>query len=143
MEEYNKRLYEVNEILKFLPKEQFTKIPFDIIKLIQENMAINYSWTIDKSKSLKEQNLHRDTIAILSYINMEYLLNKEQKEFIEQVHKRNELNYIEKQQKNYNSNNVFKERNNNILPQNTLVETKKTNKFKKMIDILKKVLHIR
>jgi len=99
MEEYNKRLYEVNEILKFLPKEDFAKIPFDLIKFIQENMATNYSWTIDKSKSLQNQKLHRDTIAVLSYINMEYLLNKEQKDFLKQVHKQNELNYLRKQGK--------------------------------------------
>ena len=63
MSDYNKRLVEVDEVLKYLSKEDLEKIPEDIRKLIKENKDINYIWHYDETKSLKEQWLNRDTIA--------------------------------------------------------------------------------
>ncbi len=44
------------------------------------------------------KGLNRDTIALLSYLSIEYLLDEKQKSFIEQLHKLNEQkitkNYI-------------------------------------------------
>ena len=49
------------------------------------NNAVNkdkeYFWKYDEKKPLKEQDVSRDTIAFLSYLNMEYLLNEKQKGF--------------------------------------------------------------
>ena len=46
--------------------------------------------SFDETKELKDQNLSRDTIIILSHLNMEYLLNEEQKKLMEQIHEFNE-----------------------------------------------------
>ena len=74
MIDYNKRLVEVNEILNFLSEDDLLKIPEDVRNTIKENMDKQYVWKYDVSKELKEQNLSRDTIILLSYLNMEYLL---------------------------------------------------------------------
>ena len=39
---------------------------------------------------MKDQKVSKDTIAILSYINMKYLLNEEQRIFVEEVFKENQ-----------------------------------------------------
>ena len=83
MIDYNKRLVEVDEILNYLSEEDFLKIPEDVRNTIKENMDKQYVWKYDETKNLKEQNLNRDTIIILSYLNMEYLLNDEQKYYLE------------------------------------------------------------
>ena len=90
MIDYNKRLTEVSEILKYLDEEDYNKIPKDFIELIENNKDKEYEWQYDETKSLKEQDVSRDTIVILSYINMEYLLNDEQKELMKKIYELND-----------------------------------------------------
>ena len=89
MIEYSKRLVEVDEILKHLSKDNYIKIPKEIINYIKTNKDVEYVWKYDSSKKLKEQKVSDDTIAILSYLNMEYLLNDEQKSFVDKIHSHN------------------------------------------------------
>lgn len=89
MKDYSKRLVEVEEILNYLPEEDKKKIPNNIIEYIKSNKDKKYIWKIDKSKKLYEQNLDKDTIAILSYINMEYLVNSGQKKFLNELYRKN------------------------------------------------------
>lgn len=86
MIDFSKRFVEVDEVLNHLSKDNYDKIPRDIIDIIKKNKDKNYTWIYDTSKKLKDQNLSDDTIAILSYINMNFLLNKEQKEFVNNLH---------------------------------------------------------
>lgn len=90
MVDYNKRLVEVDEILNHLSEEDLMKIPEEVRIAIKENKDKEYSWEYDETKTLENQNVSRDTIAFLSYLNMEYLLNEEQKEFMRQLHELNE-----------------------------------------------------
>jgi hypothetical protein len=85
MREYKKRLVEVDEILNHLSEENLSKIPLDIRQAITENKDKNYVWKFDETKKLKDQGLSRDTIAILAYLNSEYILNEEQKRMIEEI----------------------------------------------------------
>ena len=53
MEEYRKRLVEVDEILNHLTINDYSKIPFDIIKTIKENKDSKYKWTFDENKKVE------------------------------------------------------------------------------------------
>lgn len=86
MEEYEKRLVEVYEVLKYMPKDEVDKIPEDLKDAIRDGRDLSYEWHYDETKKLVEQDLHTDTIAMLSYINMEYILTSEQKKILEQSH---------------------------------------------------------
>lgn len=86
MIDYSKRLVEVDEVLKHLSEGYYKKIPEEIVEVIKQNKDKNYTWNYDTSKKLKDQDLSDDTIAILSYINMEFLLNNEQKDFVNRLH---------------------------------------------------------
>ena len=79
MIDYKKRFVEVDEIIKNMPKEDFDKIPNDLISIIRKNKDSNYVWKYDKSKKLADQNLSKDTIAILAYINTEFILENKQR----------------------------------------------------------------
>lgn len=103
MIDYSKRLVEVDEVLKHLSEGYYKKIPEEIVEVIKQNKDKNYTWNYDTSKKLKDQDLSDDTIAILSYINMEFLLNNEQKDFVNRLHIlningnfNNKKDYIEK-----------------------------------------------
>lgn len=99
MLDYKKRLVEVDEILKYLDEEELLKIPEEIRNSIKEKKDKEYCWKYDITKPLKEQNVSRDTIAFLSYLNMEYLLDEKQKELMIQIHKLNEKKERNKIQK--------------------------------------------
>ena len=106
--EYEKCLVELDEILMYLDDEEKKNIPYEIRNAIHEKKDKNYKWSYDESKPLNEQNINRKTIAMLSYLNMEYLLNEEQKKLMEELHRFNE-NKIEKEKlEKYNLDNIFK-----------------------------------
>lgn len=88
IKDLSKRLTEVNEILKYLPKEEFNKIPKNVIQNIRENRDKNYIYQIDTNKKIYEQSLNRDTVILISYINYRYLVNDKQKLFLEDIYRK-------------------------------------------------------
>ena len=87
---FNKALVEVDEILKYLIFDEKAKIPKEVFYFISKNKDKNYKWEIDKTKKLNEQNLMEETLGILAYINMKYLLTPEQSELMEKFYKLND-----------------------------------------------------
>lgn len=112
MVDCNKRLVEVDTILSYLSQENYAKIPQEIINAIKENMDKDYTWEYDESKELEEQEVNRDTIAILSYINTEYLLNDEQRAYMEKLYEENEQKELQKQYEGKNDYSYLFARNN-------------------------------
>lgn len=108
MVDINKRLVEVDVILNHLSQENYQKIPKEIIQVIKKNMDKDYIWEYDKSKELEDQDVSRDTIAFLSYINMEYLLDEKQKEYMEKLYESNERKLEEEKAKQYSVDDIFK-----------------------------------
>ena len=96
MIDYKKRFVEVDEVIKSMSKEDFDKIPHDLISLIRKNKDLNYIWKYDESKKLVEQNLHKDTISILAYINTEFILEKERRMLMRNIHYLNEIKQLPK-----------------------------------------------
>ena len=119
MIEYNKRLVEVSIILNHLKKSDYDKIPKEVIDRIERNKDIEYVWYYDETKDLKNQKVSKDTIAILSYINMKYLLNEEQRKFVEEVFKENQKKIENMKREKFNQDNLFKNK----------IDTSKTSKL--------------
>ena len=145
MVNYNQRLVEVDVILNHLSKADYIKIPEEVIKSIKDNMDNEYTWEFDESKPLKDQGLSRETIAMLSYINMEYLLNKEQKEYMQRLHDINEQKKRQEEYSNdvkYDYSDLFK-RNKSVQEvetenkQETALIEYKENIFTKIINKIK------
>ena len=108
MIDYKKRFVEVDEIIKYLPKKELSKIPKDLIDLIRKNKDSEYIWKYDSNKKLEEQNIHKDTIAILSYINMKYILEDNQKMLMKNLHFFNEMKSEKLKREKFNPENIFK-----------------------------------
>lgn len=141
MNEYNKRLVEVDEVLKHLSEEDYKKIPEEIIQVIRENKDENYIWKYDESKELKDQLLSRDTIAFLSYLNIEYLLNEKQKDLMKQIYVLKERKIEEEKSKQYSVDNLFKRTNTQKeeVEENSLIEYKES-LFVKIVNKIKRFL---
>ena len=123
MVDLNKRLAEVDVILNYLSQENYQKIPKEIIQAIKENMDKDYIWEYDKSKELEDQDVSRDTIAFLSYINMEYLLDEKQKEYMEKMYESNERKLEEEKAKQYSVDDIFKRKS---IEKEQIINTEET-----------------
>ena len=145
MKEINKRLVEVDEVLGYLNTKELEKIPKEIRQIIKSNKDKNYIWKYDKSKKLKEQNLSRDTFAFLSYLNLEYLLNEEQKKIVKQMHMENERKEEIRKREIYKTEDLFNKNEIKIKKQTDEVEMVKykENILKGIINKIKNILKIR
>ena len=117
MVDLNKRLVEVETILGTLDNTYKNKIPKEIWEYIKQHKDNDYIFYYDKEKLLMNQTLNIDTVAILTYINMEYLLNKKQKQDIKQLLRKDEAILEKKKREMYNPDNLFKQNRPKIQEQ--------------------------
>lgn len=112
MKDLNKRLVEVETILKKLDKNYINKIPTEIWDFIEKNKDDQYTFFYDDNIELLNQNLNIDTIAILSYINMQYLLDEKSKKEVEEILIKDGAFLEQQKMKKYNPENIFKNKEN-------------------------------
>lgn len=137
MEEYSIACSEVSVILNHLNKEDYNKIPKDIIEVIEENKDENYNFEIDNEKELREQKLSIKTRAILFNLFRDYLCSDNQREII----KRQQQEEREKYQ--VGKDNLFKNIEQNeeqCVEENTsLISVQKESFIQKLINKIKKI----
>lgn len=139
-------LVELSEVLKHLTLEDLNKIPYDIKGAIEKGKDKNYIWEYDASKKLDEQSLNRKTIAMLSYLNMKYLLNDEQRRLMESYHMLNENKKRQKaseENKQMNGNYFFKQQEVNVInseKENFALEVKKETFLGKILNFIKRIM---
>lgn len=122
MLEYTKRLVEVDEILNHLSIIEYLKIPNKVLEGIKQNKDKNYKWKYDETKPLNEQDISKDTVAILAYICTDYLLNDKQKELMDQIYNINEKKEEKKKAERYGSDNIFKKKNHKSITEQNIEE---------------------
>ena len=139
MEDLNKRLVEVEYILRKLDNEYIKKIPQEIWDYIEENKDKNYVFNYDDNRTLVEQKLNIDTISILTYINMEYLLGEEQKREMIEFLRKDETIAEQEKAKLYNPDDLFKNKQQSKQQEASLVEVKIEKWYEKMFSFLKNI----
>lgn len=77
--QYANAYTEVLDILKYISKEDYEKIPKSKIKVFEENSNKNYSFTYDKNKTLDEQNVSEIAKVIIAILFRDYWATKEQR----------------------------------------------------------------
>ena len=71
---------EVKEVLSRFNKKEKERIPNKIIEFIDvQTKNMDYKVRLDDNRNL-EQQISKDALSILTYITLQYLANKEQKE---------------------------------------------------------------
>ena len=142
---YANAFTEVYEILKYLDKDEYNKISFNLIETIQNNRNTNYIYTIKSEKKLEEQKMLPETKAILFNIFRDYLATEEQKQKIKKWQSEDLRKLEEDKKKNYNIDVFFNKKIHNTTisnSRNELIEFKKTSLLKKIINKIKKFFKI-
>ena len=108
--EYANAYSEVLEILKYISKEDYEKIPNSKIELFETNQNKEYIFEYNSNKTLEEQNVSKRAKAIIGLLFRDYWATDEQKEKI--LRKQNYDRQILEEQKNsmYDVENIFKKK---------------------------------
>ena len=80
---YCEAFAEVDYILNGLKERERDQIPKNLRDVIHDKKAKNYQVNIDLTKSLFEQNLKNETLAVLALIYRKYLAGSEKREELE------------------------------------------------------------
>lgn len=139
---FPKAYVEVDEILKCLPQNEYEMIENNFINMIRTKKDNNYTFEIDYSKELEDQNILKETKTILAYVFLNYLGSEEENKIIKQKFKEDIIHAEEEKKKIY-STEVFKDRkepNTNIRQEIIVYKEKNILKkfIKRILNILKK-----
>ena len=104
---------EVNSFLEIIGEDMKNKIPLKLRNFFKREMDKNYIPKFNANISIKEQNLKRKTIAIISGLNLQYWCNEERKQELLKIYSDNERKYQEELHIKYNPNNIFKNNKEN------------------------------
>ncbi len=105
--EYGVAYKEVLEILKYLPKEDYKKIPKSDIKLFETKASKDYYFNYNPDKTLDEQKVSKLAKGIMANLIRDYLVNKKQKEKIISVQKFYREKLEMEKRKKYNTEDIF------------------------------------
>lgn len=102
---------EVDKILELISDDLSNKIPVKLKEFFKREMDKNYIPQIDINKPIKEQNLKRKTMIIVSNLNLQYWCKDDNKkqELLEKYSKNNKK-YQEELREKYNPDNIFKQK---------------------------------
>ena len=140
MKEINKRLVEVEYILRKLDDEYINKSPQEVWDYINKNKDKNYVFEYDNDKILSEQNLNIDTISILTYINMEYLLEEKERRELLELLKKDDMVAEQQKKEKYNPEDLFKNKKEEPKEPISLIEVKIEKWYEKLFSFFRKIL---
>lgn len=105
--EYANAYSEVLEIIKYIPKEDYDKIPKSKIELFQSQANPDHKFEYNPSLTLQEQHVSKRARAIIAILFRDYWATDEQRTKIKQK-QRMDMNKLEQQkQEKYNPDKLF------------------------------------
>ena len=149
--QYMKSCTEVLEILKSISKEDYNKIPSDIINVLENSKDEKYYFKYDKNKTLDEQNVLGETKIIIAILFRDYWATEVQRERILKIQKEERQKIEDNKRIKFPPNEIFKKdiskidenaRNEIYNESKHSIEIKKDNFFMKIKNKSKSIFHI-
>ena len=110
--DYAEAYSEVLEVLKYIDRNEYSKIPKSTIQLLESNCNENSNFTYNIALPFDKQNISNDAKLILAIIYRNCWISQEEKQEI--LDKQKEyLSYIESKKKS--ADEIFENRNENIV----------------------------
>ncbi len=105
---YENAYSEVLEILKYIPKEDYDKIPKNKIDLFNAMANKNYKFQYNPLLTLDKQNVSKRAKAIIAILFKDYWATDKQKAIIIKKHNYDLERLEEEKRKKYNPKYIFK-----------------------------------
>ena len=112
--EYAIAYKEVFEILKYIPKEDYNKIPSEKIELYKVMQEKNYNFKYNPSKTLDEQNVSKRAKAIIALLFRDYWATDIQRKKILEKQKYDRQRIEEEKKQKYQYKDLFKKEERTI-----------------------------
>ena len=106
---------EVLEILKYVSKEDYEKIPNSKIELFETNHNKEYVFKYNPNKTLDEQNVSKTAKAIIAIFFIDYWATEIQKEKIINKQNYDRMKLEEEKRTRYNPDNLFKNNEKKVI----------------------------
>ncbi len=108
MSQTNEKAYtEILEIIKYLPNEEYDKIPKEKLEFYKTHQDSLYHFEYDPTKSLNEQNVLRETKVLIVNLFRDVVATAEQIEKLNIILSQNEQEYQEKLREEYSYDKLF------------------------------------
>lgn len=129
---------ELDTFIELLDDSLKNKIPTKLIEFLKREKDLSYVKNININIPIKEQNLKRETLSLIALINLEYLCEDEnEKARLNEIYKKNEVEYKEHMKEKYNLNFLIKEEDKTTKEE--IIEYKKESWYMKIIRKIKKL----
>lgn len=148
---YERAYSEVLEILRYIPIEDYNKIPKEKIEIFKKYANTNCNFIYNPNKTLNENNVSKIAKAVIAILYRDYWATDEQRKKIiswqEYDRQRIEKEKIEM----YDIDNIFNKKDTiknyqkqdeNVIEDNLPIEVKENNIFMEIVWYIKKILHI-
>lgn len=99
---------EINEILKYMPKEEVEKIPSKLREFFREISSKDYVTNINPNIPLDKQQIKEKTKDIIALIYRNYWCSEEERKELDQKLIENDKKFEEELREKYNPDNIFK-----------------------------------
>lgn len=139
--EYANAYSEVLEVLNHMSKEDYNKIPKDMLEMFQINCNNEYQFRYDLNKEFEEQGISKRAKLILAILFRDYWATPYQKEKI--IAKQNyERQKLEQQKfEKYNPERLFENKRQPIIEEvkniSSMIEVKKEKWYQKIFKVIK------
>ena len=120
---------EVLEVLKYLPQNEYEKIPKEEIELLESQK--------DSSFKVQGMNISKEANAIIIILWEKYFASQNEKEKLYNILKQNYKIEDTRKKEKYNYDNLFKEKKKEST---ALIEVKKEKWYEKIRDFFKKII---
>lgn len=115
---YPKAYSQVLEIVKYLPKDDYEKIPHSKIDFFEKYKDKEYTYDFNPQKDIQSQGIMRETYAIIILLYQEFFATQIQREKINKILEINEEEQQKIARERYNPDNIFKAHNETIKQKN-------------------------
>lgn len=143
--EYKKAFVEVQAVLNCLDKEDYNKIPTNVIEALEENKDKEYTYNYDENLEFDKWELTTEAKAILYNILKDYLATDEQKDYFNKREKFQFLQEEKEKNEKFDVNNIFKKeelKEEEKQEEQQMVKYKE-NIFKRMLNKIKEWFKIK
>ena len=136
---------EVYEILSYMDKLTVMKIPEDILTTIKIKRNPNFITKINKQDIFNEENVSKETIDLLCWLDYNYWMNDEQRIEIDKLKREISIEVENEKREKYNPNTIFKkntQENNvekDIVKDELSIIEYKESIFRKIINKIKSI----
>lgn len=119
VEKYNKACTEILEILKYLPKHEYEKIPKEEIEFFEQNKDKSYVFEFNEELSFEEQSILPETQTIIVKLYKDYFgLNDSKLYNDSELHINNDLEQCEQEDEKKEETFENKLKNSTMLVSN-------------------------